>query len=118
MIHLVHVFVKVLAGIAGVLFVYAAVVLYEDERGKLQYRLEHWWVEISEREKTATPRYAVFMPEVARIATGLFDGLLGAKFFSWRARSDFFVTFYPAARQPTLVKRLSFQQGCQVASAD
>jgi hypothetical protein len=85
MIHLVHVFVRVLAGIAGMLFVYAAVFLYEDEQGKLQNRLEQWWIEISDREKTATSRYAVFMQEVARIASDLFDRLLGAKLFSWRA---------------------------------
>jgi hypothetical protein len=85
MIHLVDVVVRVLAGIAGVLFVYAAVFLYEDEQGKLQNRLEQWWIEISDREKTATSRYAVFMQEVARVAAGLFDRLLGAKLFSWRA---------------------------------
>jgi len=78
-----------LLALPGVSFVYAAVFLYADEQRRLQNRLEQWWIEISEREKTATSGYAVFMQEVARIATGLLDGLLGAKLFSWRARSDF-----------------------------
>ena len=85
MIHWLHLLLRVLAGLAGVLFVYAAVFLYEDEQGKLQNRLEQWWIEINEREKTATSRYAVFMQEVARVATSLFDKLLGVKLFSWHA---------------------------------
>ena len=92
MLHLLHISIRVLAGLAGVLFIYAAIFLYEDEQGKLQNRLEQWWIEISDRELTVPSRYAAFMQEVAKVAAEIFDRLLGDKLFSWHAfkASSFF----------------------------
>jgi hypothetical protein len=83
--HWVQALFRTGAGLAGALLVYAAIFLYEDEQGKIQNRLEDWWVRVSDAEKTATSRYAVFMREVAKAATGLFDRLFGPKLVSWRA---------------------------------
>lgn len=85
MMHWIYVVVRVLAGLAGLTLVYAATFLYEDEQGRLQNRLEQWWVEINDKQKTATSHYALFMREVAKVATGLFDRLFGPKLFSLHA---------------------------------
>ncbi len=85
MIHWVHILLRILSGLAGLLAIYAAAFLYEDEQGKLQNRLEQWWIAISDKQKTAASRYAIFMQEVARVANELFDKLFGPKLFSWHA---------------------------------
>jgi len=59
--------------------------LYEDEQGRLQNKLEEWWVKVSDRQSTAVSRYAAFMQEIAKLATSAFDHLLGKKVFSLRA---------------------------------
>ena len=85
MLHFFHVFVRILAGVAGLTLVYAAIFLYEDEQGKLQNRLEQWWVQVNDKQKAATSQYAVFMREVAKVAAGLFERLFGSRLFSLHA---------------------------------
>lgn len=100
MVHWIYVVVRVLAGLAGLTLVYAATFLYEDEQGKLQNRLEQWWVEINDKQKTATSHYALFMREVAKVATGLFDRLFGPKLFSLhslRVSAAFSMGSYPTS---------------------
>src|SRR6516225_435142 len=85
MMYSIHTVLRILTGLAGLTFVYAAIFLYEDEQGKLQNRLEHWWIEVNDQQKIATSQYASFMRELAKVAAGIFDRLFGSRLFSWRA---------------------------------
>lgn len=82
---LVPVVVRIGAGLAGLLLLYAGTFLYEDEQGKIQNKLEEWWVRLRDKENPAISRHAAFMREVARLATQGFNRLLGDKIFSFRA---------------------------------
>jgi hypothetical protein len=84
MSHAFQLAARFIAGAAGVLFLYAALFLYEDEQGRLQNKLEEWWVKISDRQSIAVSRYAAFMQEIATLATSALDRLLGEKVVSFR----------------------------------
>jgi len=84
MSHSLQLAARLIAGAAGVLFLYAALFLYEDEQGGLQNKLEEWWVKISDRQSTAVSRYAAFMQQIATLATSALDRLLGKKIVSLR----------------------------------
>ena len=43
-----HNFVKVLSGVAGAYFLYAAVLLYEDEQGRIHTQLQAWWSKVDD----------------------------------------------------------------------
>jgi hypothetical protein len=85
MAHLVHIALRVLAGVTGALSLYAALFLYEDEQGKVQNKLEEWWVRVRDTQTVALSRQASFMREVARMATVGFDRLFGERLFSLRS---------------------------------
>lgn len=80
--HTAHTILRVLAGVAGALSLYAALFLYEDEQGKIQNKLEEWWVGLSDMQSEALSRHTGFMREVARLTTQGFDRLLGPRLLS------------------------------------
>jgi hypothetical protein len=59
--------------------------LYEDEQGRIQNKLEEWWVKLRDQEDSAISRHAAFMRAVARLATHGFDRVFGERIFSFRA---------------------------------
>jgi len=85
MAHFGHIVLRVLAGIAGAVALYAALFLYEDQQGKIENRLEEWWVKLEDQRNLAVSRNTAFMREVARLAGQGFDRLFGQKLFSLQA---------------------------------
>jgi hypothetical protein len=81
----VHIFLRILSLTGGLLSLYAAAFLYEDEYGRIQSKLEEWWIRLSDKQSLAISRHAAFMREVARFETKLLDGLFGEKLLSLRA---------------------------------
>ena len=68
----------------GVLFVCAALFLHENEEGRIQNKLEEWWIKLSDREKESRSRAAAFMQDVAESTGRGFDRLLGKRLLSLR----------------------------------
>jgi hypothetical protein len=66
---------------------YAALFLYEDEQGRIQNRLEEWWVKLSDRRGVALSAHARFMRGVAEVAVAGFDSLFGRRLLSLQALS-------------------------------
>jgi hypothetical protein len=83
--HVVHLSVRIVEGWLGLLFVYFRVFLYEDEDGRMQNKLEVWWIQISDQQNAAISRNVVFVRVVASLATKVFDRLFGNKILSARA---------------------------------
>jgi hypothetical protein len=81
----VHIFLRILSLTGGLLSLYAAAFLYEDEYGRIQSKLEEWWIRLSDKQSLAISRHAAFMREVARLETQLLDGLFGDRLLSLRA---------------------------------
>src|ERR1700694_5196508 len=68
----------------GVVFICAALFLYEDEEGKFQNKVEEWWIKLSDKQRASRSRVAAFMQEVAQLTGRGFDRLLGRRLFSFR----------------------------------
>jgi hypothetical protein len=68
----------------GVLFICAALFLYENEEGQIQNKLEEWWVRLSDREKQSRSRAVAFMQDVADSTGRGFDRLFGKRLLSLR----------------------------------
>jgi hypothetical protein len=85
MLHLSHILLEISTLAGGILCLYAAVFLYEDEEAKIQNKLEDWWVSLADKQSITVSRHTTFMREVARLETQWFDRLLGSRLFSFRA---------------------------------
>lgn len=84
MSHFTHIGLRVAAALVGAVFL-AAVFLFEDEEGKIQSRLEAWWVGIEVTRVTALSSTARFIQAVAALSGRAFDAVFGKKLFSVRA---------------------------------
>ncbi len=73
---------RILAFLSGLLCIYAALFIYENEQGKIQSVLEELWLRIDDRRQTFLSRHTLFMREVARFTESRFDRLFGKKLFS------------------------------------
>ena len=65
----------------GVLLVYASF-SYEDEEGKIQSRLEEWWIRIDDFKRQALSSHIAFMKVLASLLAGFLDRLFGVRLFS------------------------------------
>ena len=71
--------------LGGLVLIYAAFFLYENEQGNVQSVLEDLWLRIEEHKEIFLSRHAAFMREVARLTNVGFDRLFGKKLFSWQS---------------------------------
>jgi hypothetical protein len=78
----VIIFLQGCAIVIGLLLLYIAFLLYEDEQGKLQDRLENIWVFIESRREEQTSAFANFFSGVAVTINNILDKLFGKKLFS------------------------------------
>ncbi|HEY6249638.1 MAG TPA: hypothetical protein VI685_06730, partial [Candidatus Angelobacter sp.] len=67
------------------LLVYIALFMYEDEKGRLQNRLEELWIRIDDRQRAAAARHIAFLKAVLGLLSRGFDSLFGTKIFSLRS---------------------------------
>jgi hypothetical protein len=61
----------------GILTIYAALFLYEDDEGKLQNRIEIWWIRLNDLEKSSRLRLATFAQAIAQLTGRFLDCLFG-----------------------------------------
>jgi hypothetical protein len=64
---------------------YGAILLYPDEQGRIQNKLEEWWIDFDDRQRQALSRAAVFMRGLAALTSKIFDAVFGQKLISLRA---------------------------------
>lgn len=76
---------RTLCLLAGFGLMLMATVLYPDEEGVIQNRLETSWIVLSDAEVRAVNKHASFVAAVASLADRFYDRLLGQKLFSIRA---------------------------------
>ena len=69
----------------GLLSLYAAAFLYGDQYGRIQNKLEEWWLRLSDRQKLAVSWNTAFVREIAGLETRMFDRLFGKTLASFRA---------------------------------
>jgi hypothetical protein len=77
-----HLLLKIVAGIAGGLLLYAAFFLYEDEENRLQNRIERIWAFINTLHNSAMSKEAAFLQQTSRVSSLGLDILLGKNLFS------------------------------------
>jgi len=68
---------RVLGLISGLVFIYIAIFLYEDEEGKIQNVLENMWLKIEERRTAAISRHTGFIRIASGLIENVFDRVLG-----------------------------------------
>lgn len=73
---------RVVVCVTGVVLVYAAVFLYEDEQGRMQNKLEVWWIRLNDRSHHAISRHTKFLRNIASVTSLGFDKLFGESLFS------------------------------------
>jgi hypothetical protein len=83
--HVVHLIARPIEALLGVFCVVTAVLLYPNEDGKIQSKLEDLWVRVDDFERAASSWSAQFMMQVARLETHLFDRVFGSQLFSVHA---------------------------------
>lgn len=69
----------------GICCLYAGTLLYKDELGRAQNRLEEWWVRFNEQQKVALSKAALFMRATVTLTGRLLDGLFGEKLVSFQS---------------------------------
>jgi hypothetical protein len=80
--YLVHILLRILAGIAGALLLYVAFFLYEDEEARIQNRLEQIWKRIDALQSSAMSKEVAFLQGATRTTSAILDRLLGHKLLS------------------------------------
>lgn len=75
---------RALASIVGVIAFYAAFLMYEDEEGRWQDRIEALWVAIADRERQIGSRFAALLGKVAEVVTRGIDRIFGRELLSLR----------------------------------
>jgi hypothetical protein len=90
--------------VVGVLAAVAAFLLYEDEEGRLQNRLELWWVTIDDKRNAALSWTAAFLQGIAIQTRAAFDRIFGSKPVSMQI---FGVSFWLSLASVSLVAVLT-----------
>lgn len=80
-----HVALQILRWSLWVLVGYAAAFIREDEEGKVQNRLEEWWIRLMYRRDAELSRAARFMRGIATLSSRAFDSVLGKSLWSFQA---------------------------------
>ena len=75
-------FLHCIFAIVGMIFLYMAAFMYEDERGNQQNRLVNLWVKVKEREETSLSRQLALVRYSAQIAGLGLNRILGERLFS------------------------------------
>jgi hypothetical protein len=75
-----------ISAVAGALACfYAALLLYPDEQGRIQNKLEDWWIGLADAQQAALSRAAFFMRSVATFATKTLDLVFGDRAISFQS---------------------------------
>jgi hypothetical protein len=76
---------RVFSFLLGGVFIYFSLFLYEDESGKLQNRLENWWVRGHDAEHLYVSRHLRFLRRLAATGNKILVTIFGDRILSLRA---------------------------------
>ena len=76
---------RVIAGAVGMLAFYMSFLMYEDEEGVWQNRLEELWIIIDEQKKAAEGTTTALFNRIGDILRKAFDHLFGTRLLSFRS---------------------------------
>ncbi len=68
----VHILVRIVSVVGAVACFYGALLLYEDAQGRIQNRLEDWWIRLADTQQAALSRATRFMQGIAAAANRCF----------------------------------------------
>ncbi|MFI5070333.1 MAG: hypothetical protein ACHP8A_05535 [Terriglobales bacterium] len=83
--HVLHLIARPIEALLGLFCILTAIVLYPDEEGRIQSKLEDFWIRVDDFKNLALSRHAAFMTGVAKFETRFLDRVFGEKLFSIRA---------------------------------
>lgn len=79
--HLLILVLRVALFAAGIILVYTSL-SYETEEGKIQSRLEEWWVRVDDYRQQALSKHVAFLKTLASVASSILNRLFGPQLFS------------------------------------
>lgn len=74
-----------LVGLLGLVLLYMAFFLTETAEGGLQNRLEELWIRVDDLSRAALSCQAVFLQQIAKLLSCMFDWIFGEELFSAKA---------------------------------
>src|SRR5882724_7599567 len=77
--------VHIAFGIAGLCCLYLGLALTEDEEGKLQNRLEEFWIRVSDLQSAAISVQVAFLKQLAILLGAALDKIFGTPLFSQKS---------------------------------
>jgi hypothetical protein len=89
----------------GLLFVYVAAFVREDEEGAIQNRLEELWIRLMYTGERALSKAARFMSVFARSLGNALDALYGDRLWSWRSINASLCLAFASSIIATLMSR-------------
>jgi hypothetical protein len=92
--HVIHLVAVTLEFLLGVFCILTAIILYPGEEGRIQSKFEDLWIRVHDYQKLALSKHALFMTQVAKLETHIFDRLFGNKLISGHALVVSFVLSY------------------------
>jgi hypothetical protein len=99
---------QVLAIVLGVVLLAGSMLLYEDDEGKIQSRLETWWIRLDDVRRRAVANEVIFLKGVAETAGRLLDKLYGTRLFSWNVGAVSVMTSAASLRLASLSARITY----------
>jgi hypothetical protein len=83
--HVVHLIARPIEVLFGLFCVLTAIMLYPGEEGKIQSKLEDFWVRVDDYQRLALSKHVAFMTGVSQLETHFLDRVFGPKLISERA---------------------------------
>jgi hypothetical protein len=83
--HALHLIARPIEVLLRVFCVLTAIVLYPDEEGKIQSKLEDFWIRVDDFQNQSLTRHAAFVTQVAQLESKLLDRVFGNRLFSVQA---------------------------------
>jgi len=85
-------YVFALLHVLGLMFIFAALFLYEDEERRIQNKVEEWWIKLSDLQRASRSRAVAFMQEVAKLTGRGFDSVMGERLLSYASSSPLYAS--------------------------
>jgi hypothetical protein len=82
--HIFHFVVRPAEALLGLSCLSTALLLYPDEEGTIQSKLEDFWIRFHDYQRLALSRAAAFMQQVAQFESHFLDRIFGERWVSFR----------------------------------
>jgi hypothetical protein len=83
--HILHLIARPIEALLGVFCILTAILLYPNQEGAIQSKLEDFWVRVDDFKNLTLSRHAAFMTQVAKLETRFLDAIFGQKLMSGQA---------------------------------